>query len=439
MGAVRCHLLIVDDEEEMCISLSKILSSAGFESEYTTHPLDVKRLLAEKHFDLVIMDIRMPDISGLDLLQQLSTAMKSIPVIVVSAYASVENIVAAMKIGALNFYQKPINIDLLVAEIRRITHTSRESDAAAGPRPLESSNPRMADVLKQARKIAGTSAPALLFGESGTGKEVVANLIHEASPRSARPFVKINCASIPETLFESELFGYEPGAFTDAKRLHRGRFEMADGGTLFFDEIGEMGMGTQAKLLRVLQDGEFERLGGSQTLTSDVRIIAATNTDIRGLIEKKLFREDLFYRLAVVVISLPPLRERREDILPLARYFLDLYSATYSKSITGTSPDVEKLMREHSWPGNVRELKNCIERAVIFNETGTLGLEDLAFQYETFGAQDGRSLEQAHEQLSRQIIVDALARCGGVKQKAAELLKIHRKTLYNQMKKLGIE
>ena len=439
MMIVGCHLLIVDDEKEMCISLSKILSSAGFESEYTTHPLEVKRLLAEKHFDLVIMDIRMPEISGLDLLQQLRAALKSIPVIIVSAYASVENIVAAMKVGALNFYQKPINIDMLIAEIRRITHSSRESGADTALHPLDASSPRMAEALKQSRKIAGPTRWCFSSGKAGPGKEVVANLVHENSPRADGPFVKINCASIPEALFESELFGYEPGAFTDAKHLHRGRFEIAHGGTLFFDEISEMGMGTQAKLLRVLQDKEFERLGGSQTIKSDVRIIAATNTDIHDLIERKRFREDLYYRLAVVVISLPPLRERREDILPLARYFLDLFSATYGKAISGISGDVENLMCEHSWPGNVRELKNCVERAVIFNETGELGLEDLAFQYETFGAQDGCSLEQAHEQLSRQIIVDALARCGGVKQKAAELLKIHRKTLYNQMKKLGIE
>jgi DNA-binding NtrC family response regulator len=385
------------------------------------------------------MDIRMPDISGLDLLQQLRAAFKSIRVIIISAYASVENIVAAMKVGAHNFYRKPINIDMLVAEIRGMMHSPKDRGAAIKRLSLDSSNPRMSEALKKSRKIAETEAPVLLFGESGTGKEVVANLIHGASARSDRPFVKINCACIPETLFESELFGYEPGAFTDAKRLHRGRFEVADGGTLFFDEISEMGMGTQAKLLRVLQDKEFERLGGSQTITSDVRIIVATNKDIHDLIEKKLFREDLFYRLAVVVIHLPPLRERREDILPLARYFLEMYCGTYGREIGGFSSDVEELLCEHSWPGNVRELKNCIERAVIFNEGGEIRLEDLAFQYEFSDAQEAHSLEEAHEQLSRQIIADALARSGGVKQKAAELLKVHRKTLYNQMKKLGIE
>jgi transcriptional regulator with PAS, ATPase and Fis domain len=297
----------------------------------------------------------------------------------------------------------------------------------------------MGEALRQSVKIAKTNAPVLLCGESGTGKEVVANLIHGNSARSTRPFVKVNCASIPETLFESELFGYEPGAFTDAKRLHRGRFELADGGTLFFDEISEMGMETQAKLLRVLQEKEFERLGGSLTIKSDVRIIAATNTDMNQLFEKKKFREDLFYRLAVVVISLPPLRERREDILPLAGHFLGFFSRSYGRSIPRISHEVESLLRDHSWPGNVRELKNCIERAVIFNETGELQLQDLAFQYEYFGAQEEPTLEQAHKQLSRQIIVDALARSGGVKQKAADSLRIHRKTLYNQMKKLGLE
>jgi DNA-binding NtrC family response regulator len=435
---VRCQILIIDDEKEMCISLSRILNASGFESEYTTHPLAVKRRLAEKHFDLIVMDIRMPEISGLDLLQQVRAAFESIPVIMISAYASVENIVAAMKVGALNFYQKPINIDMLIAEITRISHSAELKGAPPFP-PLSSCNARMGEALRQSVKIAKTSAPVLLCGESGTGKEVVATLIHENSVRSSKPFVKINCASIPEALFESELFGYEPGAFTDARRLHRGRFEMADGGTLFFDEIGEMGMETQAKLLRVLQEKEFERLGGSHTIKSDVRIIAATNTDINRLIEKKRFREDLFYRLAVVVISLPPLRERREDILPLARHFLEQFSGSYGRSIPRISPDVESLLCDHSWPGNVRELKNCIERAVIFNETGELQLQDLAFQYEYVGAQVEPTMEQAHDQLSRQIIVDALAKSGGVKQKAADYLKIHRKTLYNQMKKLGIE
>ncbi len=433
------RVLLVDDEKEMCISLAKILNAAGLKTEYTTHPLAVKQILGEKHFDLVVMDIRMPEISGLDLLQQFRDANDSTPVIMISAYASVENVVAAMKIGALNFYQKPIDIGMLIAEIQRLSQSSARKSLAVESQLVDSCDPRMKETLKQATKIAKTKAPVVILGESGTGKELVANFIHENSPRSEKPFVKINCASIPAALFESELFGYEPGAFTDAKHLHRGRFELADGGSLFLDEVSEMGMETQAKLLRVLQENEFERLGGSSTITSDVRIIAATNNDLRQLVQDKRFREDLYYRLSVVSISLPPLRERKEDILPLAEHFLTVFCLTYGRSITRISPEVRKLLFDHDWPGNVRELKNCIERAVIFNETGVLELRDLAFQYEAAGTHDTHTMEQAHNQFSRQIILDALARSGGVKRKAAELLKIHRKTLYNQMRKLGIE
>ena len=255
---VNFKILIVDDEKEMCISLSKILLSAGFECDHTIHPAAVRRLFAQKHYDPVIMDIRMPEVSGLDLLHQFRAANDMTPVIIISGYASVDNVVAAMRIGALNFYQKPINIDSLIEEIKKISQSTTRDDFPKGIPLVKSENLHMQQVLKQAIKIAQTDAPVVILGESGTGKELIANVIHQNSKRAPKPFVKVNCASIPEALFESELFGYEPGAFTDAKRLHRGQFENGGGRrTLFLDEIAEMGMGAQAKLLRVIQEKEL--------------------------------------------------------------------------------------------------------------------------------------------------------------------------------------
>jgi transcriptional regulator with PAS, ATPase and Fis domain len=298
----------------------------------------------------------------------------------------------------------------------------------------------MLRILTEIDRVAPTDAPVLITGESGTGKELVAGAIHRRSTRRDGPFIKVNCASIPDTLLESEMFGHEQGAFTDAVRRHIGKLELANRGTLFLDEIGDMTLSTQPKLLRVLQDGEFQRLGGVETFRSSARIIAATNNDVGELMGKKGFREDLFYRLSVVTIHLPALRERKDDIERLLSHFLGVFNRKYSRDIASVSESVRDILYRHEWPGNIRELRNCIERAVIFCDSHELREEHLPAQYMKLRDQGfPDSLESIYEKLSRQRISEALAKSSGEKQKAAKLLNISRKTLYNRMKKLGME
>jgi DNA-binding NtrC family response regulator len=316
---------------------------------------------------LIIMDVRMPKISGIDLLKSIKERNDRIPIIMISGYTSVESVVLAMKYGALNFYMKPINTAELLREIGRVTQVHR-SDAENLDRMIVSRSSEMTRIQKEISKVAPTDAPVLLAGESGTGKELAASALHDQSKRKDRPFIKVNCASLPETLLESELFGHERGSFTDAVEQRRGKFEIADGGSIFLDEIGDMSLKIQPKLLRVLQDGAIERLGGSETISTDVRIISATNQDIGGLIRENRFREDLFYRLSVVIIHLPPLRERREDIQVLTDHFLTMFNRVYDKRLQSPSPEVAEIFMHHHWPGNVRELRNCLERSCIFAE-----------------------------------------------------------------------
>jgi DNA-binding NtrC family response regulator len=470
------RIIIVDDEEEMCRSLAEILEGHGHEVVYTVDPSHVQELVADKPPDAVLMDIRMPQTNGIDLLGQLRSSSFDGHVIMISGYASVDNVVSSMKAGATNFYRKPLDIPALLEELSGIAkardrrrhpagtfadagegsdgsdagedHTAEAQAAPATEQQtpessrIISNDPVMKRAVRSARKAAPSDAPVLLTGETGSGKEVVATSIVEASMRADGPFLKLNCAAMPDNLLESELFGHEAGAFTDARAKHRGKLELADGGTLFFDEIGDMSLGTQAKLLRVLQDWKFQRLGGNETLSVDVRVIAATNKDLRQCMERGAFREDLYYRLAVVELKLPPLRQRTHDILPLCDYFLREFSEKYGKRITRYSPEVRSVLLSHPWPGNVRELRNIVERAAIFCESDTIGVEHLPETYRDGGYMDldgaGNRLTEAGEALTRQMILDALKECNGVKQRAADLLNIHRKTLYNRMKKLGI-
>jgi two-component system response regulator AtoC len=446
------RILIVDDEIEMCLSLSELLGSRGYAARHTTSPRAVSDLVREQRPDLIIMDVKMPELDGVSLLKQLKEKDRSIPVIMISGFASAESIVRAMKYGAMNFYEKPLRFPEILREVEQLARVSEGPRTAAELPPARGStaqapqcfqlcsvNPQMQEIFRTIEKVAPTDAPVVISGESGTGKELVADALHGMSRRRARPFVKINCAAIPETLLESELFGYEEGAFTGAHRQHRGKFEQADGGSLFLDEIGDLSLDTQAKLLRVLQDRELTRLGGTRAVTADARIIAATNKDIAQMIRQGGFREDLFYRMSVIAIALPPLREREEDIGVLSDHFLRQFAAMYAKRIDGISSGVRRLLLAHDWPGNVRELKNCIERAVIFCEGLELTEEDLPRQYTTYMIKERDSLEGAYEAISRQMILDALAKSNGVKNKAADLLRVHRKTLYNKMKKLGLE
>jgi DNA-binding NtrC family response regulator len=433
-------ILIVDDEREMCVSLSEILCSHGFQAIFATDPLQVPGVLRRNPVELVIMDIKMPQMSGIDLLRLIREGHHSLPVIMITGFPSIENAVRSMKYGALNFFVKPLKIRELVGEIRQIADSRRRTESAPVETRIVTRNGRMLRILDEVNRVAPTDVAVLITGETGSGKELIANAIHQRGGRAGKPLIKVNCASIPDTLLESEMFGHEKGAYTDAASRHIGKLELAHGGTIFFDEIGDMTVRTQAKLLRVLQDGEFQRLGGLETLRTDARVIAATNQDIEGRLKDGSFREDLFYRLSVVRIEVPSLRERKDDIDLLLDFFLEQSSRRYAKHIDGFAEQARELLRSHDWPGNVRELKNCIERAVIFCDGEQIGIEHLPAQYLGAGRQPllPRELDRARESLDRQRISEALARSGGEKQKAALLLNISRKTLYNRMKKLGM-
>ncbi len=435
-------VLIVDDEPEMCASLSEILVSHGFPTRFTTDPREAVTIIKAEGIGLVLLDVRMPDLEGMELLQIIKGSQHWIPVIMITGYPSIENAVKSMKYGALNFFVKPIEIPALLAEIGYVQRASLRQKAPQRTPGILTANDRMIAILHGLAKSALSDASVLITGESGTGKELAAHYLHFKSGRESRPFIKVNCASIPDTLLESELFGHEKGAYTDALSTHKGKFELADGGSIFFDEIGEMSPRTQAKLLRVLQDGEFERLGGSETLKADVRVITATNKDLAKMMAQGTFREDLYYRLAVVTVDLPPLRERGDDVMLLADDFLAEFNRKYEKRIDGFSSELERIFRGHNWPGNVRELRNCVERAVIFCESEVLSLHDLPSQYAELpvarDAGPADAFQDLYRNLSRELITDALQKSGGVKSRAAGLLHVTRKTLYNKMKKLGM-
>jgi DNA-binding NtrC family response regulator len=432
-------VLIVDDEPKICLTLRDILKRHGYQARFCTDPLQVIPALRSAPVDLLLIDVKMPGQDGIDLLRSVRAENPDIPVIMISGHATVDSVVIAMKYGALNFYTKPIDNGKLISEIDRLAGTKDfQKPAVAGTR-IVTQDPAMLKVIELAKKAAPTNAAVIITGESGTGKELVADLIHRHSTRDERPFIKVNCAAIPEDLLESEMFGHERGAFTDAKAQKQGVFERAGDGTIFLDEIGDMSQKTQAKMLRVLQDGSFTRVGGSVTLRAGCRIVTATNKSLPHLIDKGLFREDLYYRLSVVTLHLPPLRERRGDIPLLADYFLKEFDARYEKPIRTFSEQVRSLFLCHDWPGNVRELRNLVERAVIFCEEDAIDASLIPEHYQGMReAAHADSLDERYKTSAREVIVEALRECGGVKQKAAVLLKIDRKTLYRKMRRYNI-
>ena len=439
---MKQRVLVIDDEIRMCESLCEILESEGLEALHSTEPLRALKILAENMVDLIFLDIKMPGMSGIHLLKSMKAMAPAIPIIIITGYPSIDNIVQSMKLGASNVFSKPPNIETLIREVKIIldSRVKKQQSERARPGRIITRDHRLLKILSAMEKFAVTDAPVLITGESGTGKELLASAFHDVSRRRDNRFVKVNCAALPETLLESELFGHEKGAFTDAVRTRKGKFEMADRGTIFFDEIGDMSLNSQAKILRVLQEREFERVGGSEAIQTDFRLVAATNKKLPDLIAAGSFREDLYYRISVVSVDIPPLRERDDDILLLSSYFIEHFNEVYAKQIRDLAPDVKKLFIHHRWPGNVRELKNCIERAVIFCESESVTLEDLPSQYAGFsGGFAPGDYDNARDNLDREIIVDALIKSQGKKAKAAELLKIDRRTLYNHMKRVGLQ
>jgi two-component system, NtrC family, response regulator AtoC len=432
------NVLIVDDQEEMCRSLQALLERNGLHTIYTTQPERVIDMLSATELDLLVLDVKMPNLDGLTLLQRVRTVAPELPVIMISGVATIEHAVEAMRVGARNFYQKPVPLKELLAEIDSLKTRKLQQKKTSPIGQIITQDPRMIRLIEEIARVAATDVPVMIEGESGTGKELVVNEIHARSDRARQSLVKINCAAIPDTLLESELFGHERGAFTDARDTRVGKFEAAAGGDLFFDEIGELSTVTQAKLLRVLQEGEFERLGSNESRSTDVRIMAATNKNLEASIRDGTFREDLFYRLSVVRLQLPPLRERRIDIPLLAHHFLVNFSTLYNKDVVGFNESVTRIFLNHNWPGNIRELKNTVERAVIFCDDCYISEIDLPQQYEQVSNTLDTRMSTLHDSVNREMILKALQRCNGVKSEAAALLNIHRKTLYNKMKRLGI-
>ncbi len=427
------EILIVDDDEAVAESLAELLSSKGYAARVVSDPAKAMALATSGSTALALVDLRMPGIGGIELLQAIKSRLPDLPVFIISGYVTVDTAVAAMKYGATDIFSKPIKTADLLAEIGRVMRERREP--APEELTIRTDDPRMREALGLIKRAASAEAPVLLNGESGTGKELAARMLHRQSKRSAKPFVALNCAAISEELLESEMFGHERGAFTDAHERKRGLFEAADGGTIFLDEIGEMSVRIQAKMLRVLQDGCFTRVGGVERVQTDCRVVSATNRDLGEAIKLGQFREDLYYRVAVVDIHIPPLRDRPGDIIPLAEFFLAQFARRYEKGELAFSEEVLAVMRAQSWPGNVRELKNLVERAVIFAEGGRIGLEHLSPQYRETPTSSGEDFRDRLVATAHDAIAEALGRVGGSKTKAAQLLHIDRKTLYNHLKK----
>lgn len=386
----RNKLLVVDDEHLIRWSLEQNLKKQGYEVVTAGSGEDALRLVREEQPDLVLLDIQLPGISGIDVLEKIKDHDEDIIVIMVTANSGLENAVRAMRLGAYDYVSKPFNLEELSIVVRKALDTSdlkqevvrlRTETRKNGPPNIIGESRQIKYLMEVLDKVARSEASTVLVqGESGTGKELVAKWIHYSSNRAEKPFIAINCAAVPASLLESELFGHEKGAFTDAKATKKGLFELADGGTVFLDEIGDMEMGMQAKLLRFLEDRSFRRIGGGRVFSVDVRIISATNKELLKSIEEKTFRNDLYYRLQVIPIFLPSLRERKDDIIPLATHFINMYNRDFNKKVQGIAAMAERMMTEYSWPGNVRELKNVIERAIILGNDDTLLLENLPLE-----------------------------------------------------------
>jgi two-component system response regulator AtoC len=441
------RILVTDDEAGIREFLADALELDGHDVDQAASGEEAIAALNQRSYALLLTDLNMPGVDGMELLRWVNREQPEVEVIVLTAHGTVDNAVQAMKLGAFEFLQKPMSgpdeLQLLAKRALERRQLKDQIDRSArsetvGPK-LSHGDPAMEPVVKALGKVARTDATVLLLGESGSGKEVAARSIHEQSERSDKPFMAINCAALTETLLESELFGHEKGAFTGADERRRGRIELAEGGTFFLDEVGELKPELQAKLLRVLQEKRFERVGGAQTLEADVRWIAATNRNLRTMMEAGEFREDLYHRIAVFPIRLPPLRERRADILPIAHSLLARTCLSVGRASLQLSPEAEKKVMAHSWPGNVRELANALERAGILADTETIGAEDLWLEAQDADASPTKHGEVRHlTDVERDAIVDALASVDGNRRKAADLLGIGERTLYDKIKKYGL-
>jgi two-component system response regulator HydG len=447
------RILVVDDEESHRIMLRAVLSADGYAVAEASDGTEAVRAVGKEAFDLILMDIRMTNMDGIEALTEIRKISPLVPVLIMTAYASVKTAVEALKAGAFDYLTKPLDIEelkILIEKALEHYHLRAENlvlKERLGDRfdfsRIIGRGQKMKSLLETLAMVAPSDATVLLMGESGTGKEVVANAIHHNSPRAGQPFIKVSCAALPETLLESELFGHEKGAFTGAVSRREGRFQLAHRGTLFLDEVGEMSPAIQTKLLRVLQEKEFEPLGGVRTVKVDIRLITATNLELDKEITAGRFREDLYYRLNVVPIVLPPLRERKEDIPPLADHFLALYREKNKKSVKSISGKALDLLVRYDWPGNIRELENCIERAVIMTREEAIVPADFPPQIRMLsmeGEREGFDIPYgiSLDDMERALIVKTLAETGGNRTKTAEILGINRRTLQNKLRQYGL-
>src|SRR5688572_16047560 len=452
------RILIADDHDALRRGLARGLTEAGHEVEEASNGNAAIERLHDNYFDVVLSDLKMGGSDGMDVLRTTRALHPTTAVILMTAFGSVNTAVEAMKIGAFDYVQKPFEIEEMEVKIEKALEHKRlkhELEYLRGTQQdiyefdkIVGSSSALQHVLDIVKKVAKSNTTVLIRGETGTGKELIAGATHHNSLRANRNFVKVNCAALQENLLESELFGHEKGAFTGADRQRIGRFEQADGGTLFLDEIGDMSASTQAKILRVLQEHEFERLGGTRTIRVDVRLIAATNRDLSTMVAAGHFREDLYYRLNVVSVETPPLRERKEDILPLAMHFIRRFASELKKRLDGLDNDAQKLLVRYNWPGNIRELENAIERAALLAESPMIMATDLRlgdFAPAGTSSKDSQGVVKipptgiALEDIERQAITEALKMANWVQKDAAELLQISPRVMNYKIKTLNIE
>ena len=471
-------ILIVDDDESLMHFLKRFFSKQEYGVKTCNDGRRAIELLEKEQFDLILLDYKMPGLSGLETLKEVRKSQIKTPIIIMTAYGTTETAIEAMKLGAYDYLLKPfdreelsriaadaLEVNRLMKEVVSFPATRRKEEISTKDTvKIVGSHKKMQDVYKLIGQVAQKNVTILVTGESGTGKELVSRAIYHHSHRSEKPLLTVNCAAIPDTLFESELFGYERGAFTGAESMHIGKFERCNGGTLFFDEIGDMSLSTQAKVLRVLQEGELERLGGTDTVKVDVRIIAATNKNLENAVENGLFRDDLYWRLKIITIDLPPLRKRIDDIPELADYFVKRFGKEYNKSIKRVAESAIYKLKTYSWPGNVRELENCVRRAVLLCSGDVILDEHLQIDYEKerLTGTDGQNLLDEFREKLEELIPDilrisdndaraniielveetliskTLAECGYNQVRAAKMLGISRNTLRHRIKKYNI-
>jgi two-component system response regulator AtoC len=455
-------VLVVDDDRSIGGLMDAMLEMEGYPRRIVSSGAQARKAISEESFDIVVSDIYLGDASGLDLLELAKDRQPDAEVVIMTAQGSVETAVRAVRLGAFDYVSKPFPVETMLEVLRRIEEKRAVGQTVPPALDIEEpppgteiigTSPRMVEVYKKVAKVSAIDAPVLVLGESGSGKELIARAIHASSPRASQPFIVINCGALPETLLESELFGHERGSFTGANAARRGLLESASGGTVFLDEISETSLGFQVKLLRVIQEREIRRVGSNETIQVNIRVIAATNRDLREMMRLSRFREDLFHRLNVFTVPLPPLRDRPTDIVLLANHFLKGFNAAQGKVIR-FAPETMESMGGYAWPGNVRELRNFVERAVTFNDTGVISASAVEFaDAPSQSASPGPTAQDSEvsptspeppagsslESMERDHIIRVLRETGGNKKKAAEVLGIERRTLYNKAKRLGID